>query len=145
MVAGKARRSCRPELVQGSGSHRSLHVGFAEVHHKTLGFLGWATKSRPEARWAEKWSARAVNHQCWGTLGGIAGLVSVGRGLRQRRGCLMKEDRYLTILPVRVCVCLHLCSRGSLVICPTHRDFIYIALGFQDNSFIRTGSHFPAI
>jgi hypothetical protein len=37
---------------------------------------------------------------------------------------------YLTILPQRG-VYLLLCSRGGLVIFPTRRDFIYIAIGFQ--------------
>jgi hypothetical protein len=53
-----------------------------------------------------------------------------------------EEECYLTILPLRG-VYLLLCSRGSLVICPTRRDFMYIALGFQGNSSIRTASHFP--
>jgi hypothetical protein len=39
-VARKARRSHRSELVQGSGSQLSLHVGFAAVHHKT-GRVTW--------------------------------------------------------------------------------------------------------
>jgi hypothetical protein len=42
---------------------------------------------------------------------------------------LNEEECYLTILPLRG-VYLLLCSRGSLVICSTRRDFIYIALGF---------------
>jgi hypothetical protein len=54
----------------------------------------------------------------------------------------MKKDCYLIILPLRG-VYLLLCSRGRLVICPTQRDFIYIALGFQGNSPIQTASHFP--
>jgi hypothetical protein len=41
----------------------------------------------------------------------------------------MKNDFYLTILSLRG-VYLILWSRGSLVIFPTWRDFIYIALGF---------------
>jgi hypothetical protein len=46
-----------------------------------------------------------------------------------------EEECYLTILPLRG-VYLILSSRGSLVICPTKRDFIYIALGFQGNPSI---------
>jgi hypothetical protein len=38
-VARKARRSHRSEPVQGS-HNRSLHAGFAAVHHKTVGLLG---------------------------------------------------------------------------------------------------------
>jgi hypothetical protein len=49
--------------------------------------------------------------RCWGTRGGIAGLASGGRELRKMRGRPMKEDRYLTILPLRG-VYLHLCSSG---------------------------------
>jgi hypothetical protein len=41
-----------------------------------------------------------------------------------------EEVCYFTILPLRG-VYLILSSRVSLVICPTQRDFIYIALGFQ--------------
>jgi hypothetical protein len=48
----------------------------------------------------------------------------------------MKKDRYLTILPLRG-VYLLLYPKGSLVISPTRRDFIYIALGFHGNSSIR--------
>jgi hypothetical protein len=55
-----------------------------------------------------------------------------------------EEECYLTILPLRG-VYLLLCYWGSLVICPTRRDFVYIAIGFQGNSSIRTASHFPTL
>jgi hypothetical protein len=55
-----------------------------------------------------------------------------------------EKDRYLTILPLRG-VYVPLCSRGSLVICPTRRDFIYITLGFQGNSSIQNASHFACL
>jgi hypothetical protein len=60
MVARKARRSRR--------SNRSLHAGFAAVHHKTVGFLGChKTKTR-----------------------GLAG----GDGIRARREASMLEDAW---------------------------------------------------
>jgi hypothetical protein len=72
----------------------------------------------------------------------VGGHAAGSRGLRREDGDCGEKDHYLTILPLRG-VCLPLCSKGSLVICPTRRDFIYIALGFQGNSSIRTASHFP--
>jgi hypothetical protein len=39
--------------------NRGLHVGFAAVHHKTIGLLGRVTKQRPEARRAETGSGHA--------------------------------------------------------------------------------------
>jgi hypothetical protein len=54
----------------------------------------------------------------------------------------MKNVLYLTKVPLRG-VYLHLSSRGSLVICPTRRNFVYIALGLEGNSSIRTYSYFP--
>jgi hypothetical protein len=142
MVARKARRSRRLKPVKGSAHDRSLHAGFPVVHHNTVGLLGQATKPRPEARRVETGSGRTEKLQCRATHDRIAGLASRGRGLWQRRGWRMKEDFYLTILPLRG-VYLYLCSGGSLVICPTRRDFIYIALGFQGNSSIQTAFSFP--
>jgi hypothetical protein len=55
-----------------------------------------------------------------------------------------EEECHLTILPLRG-VYLILSSTGSLVICPTQRDFLYIALGFQGKPSIWTASHFPAL
>jgi hypothetical protein len=52
---------------------------------------------------------------------------------------LDENVRYWNILPLRG-VYLNLSSRDSLVIYPTWRDFIYIALGLEDNSSIRTAS-----
>jgi hypothetical protein len=45
------------------------------------------------------------------------------------------DEKYqvLTKVPLRG-VYLHLSSRGSLVICPTRRDFICISLGLDGNS-----------
>jgi hypothetical protein len=45
----------------------------------------------------------------------------------------------LTKFPLRG-ECLYSSSRGSQVICPTRRDFIYIALGLDGNSSIQTAS-----
>jgi hypothetical protein len=44
------------------------------------------------------------------------------------------DEKYqvLTKLPLRG-VYIYLSSRGILVICPTQRDFTYIALGLEDN------------
>jgi hypothetical protein len=55
---------------------------------------------------------------------------------------LDEEECYLTILTLTG-VYLPLCSNGSLVICPTRRDFIYVALGFKGNLSMWTTSHFP--
>jgi hypothetical protein len=71
---------------------RSLHAGFAAVHQKTIGLLGGATKPRPEARRAETASGRTGRLRCRRTRGGISGLASGGRGLRQRRGRVMKRS-----------------------------------------------------
>jgi hypothetical protein len=64
MVARKARRSRRSEPVQGSGSWPESARGFAAVHQKTVGLLGWATKPRPEARRTEMGSGRAEKLRC---------------------------------------------------------------------------------
>jgi hypothetical protein len=71
---------------------RSLHTGFAVVHHKTIGLLGRATKPRPEARRVETGSGRTDKLRCRRTHGGIIGVALEGRGLRQRHGCAMKRS-----------------------------------------------------
>jgi hypothetical protein len=53
-----------------------------------------------------------------------------------------EEECYLTILPLRG-LYRSLSYRGNLVICPTQRDSIYIALGFLGKPSISTASHFP--
>jgi hypothetical protein len=78
---------------------QSLHVGFAAVHQKTVGLLGWATKPRPEARRAETGSGRAEKLRCRRTRGGIAWLASGGRGLWRRRGRAMKRSATWPICP----------------------------------------------
>jgi hypothetical protein len=54
-----------------------------------------------------------------------------------------EEECYLTILPLRG-LYLNLSARGSLVICHTQRDSIYIALGFLGKLSSRTASHFSS-
>jgi hypothetical protein len=78
---------------------RSLHAGFAAVHQKIVTLLGWATKPRPEARRAETGSGRAEKLRCRRTRGGIAGLASGGRGLRQWHGRAMKRSATWPICP----------------------------------------------
>jgi hypothetical protein len=46
----KPRRSCRLSRWRVAAHGRSLHTGFATVHQKIVGLLGWATKPRPEAQ-----------------------------------------------------------------------------------------------
>jgi hypothetical protein len=79
---------------------RSLHVGFATVHHKTVRLFGWATKPRPEARRAETRSGRVEKLWCRRTRGGITGLASRGRKLRRRRCHAMKGVLH-DLLPLR--------------------------------------------
>jgi hypothetical protein len=54
-----------------------------------------------------------------------------------------EEDCYLTMFPLRG-VYLISSSRGSLVICPSQSNSMYIALGFLGKPSIRNASHFPA-
>jgi hypothetical protein len=53
---------------------RSLHAGFAVVHHKTIRLLSWATKPRPEARRVETGSERAERLRSGGHTSGSQGL-----------------------------------------------------------------------
>jgi hypothetical protein len=71
---------------------QSLHSGFAVVHHKTVGLLGWVTKPRPKTRWVKTGSGRAEKLRCRGTCGGIAGLASGEHRLRWRCSRLMKRS-----------------------------------------------------
>jgi hypothetical protein len=144
MLARKARRSRRLELVQGSGSRpqsaRGVCGGSPQncqvtwLSHKTkIGvFAGvdgiWARREAlmPGDTW---WDRRAC----------------VGRTQTAAMAWLPdEEDRYFTIFPLRG-VYPPLCSRGTLVICPNQRDFIYIALEFQGNLSIQIASHFPTL
>jgi hypothetical protein len=96
---------------------RSLHTGFAAVHHKTVGLLGWATKSRPEARQAE-------------TDPGAPRSFDVGGHVVERRACVVRiriaatawpcdeKECYMNYLPLRG-LYHNLSARGTLVICPT--------------------------
>jgi hypothetical protein len=97
---------------------RSVHMGFAGVHHKTFGFLGWATKPRLEAQRVEMGSRRVEMLRCQGTRGEIAGLASGRHRLQPRCGHLMKNVCHLTKVPLRG-VYLYLSSRGRMVIYPT--------------------------
>jgi hypothetical protein len=83
---------------------RNLHAGFAAVHHKTVGLLGWTTKLRPKARRVETGSRRAEKLRCWRTRGRIAGLALGGRGLRRRRCHAMKISATWPICPWGVCI-----------------------------------------
>jgi hypothetical protein len=98
---------------------RSLHVGFAVVHQKTIGLLGWASKARPEARWAETGSGHAEKLRCWRSRGGIAGLASGGVTVRWR-GVL--HDLFALERLYH-----NLSARGSVVICMARRGLIYIS------------------
>jgi hypothetical protein len=82
----------------------NLHVGFAEVHQKTAGLLGWATKPRPEARRAETGSRHTEKLRCRWTHGEIVGLALRGRELWRRRGRAMKRSSTWPICPWGVCI-----------------------------------------
>jgi hypothetical protein len=84
--------------------NRSLHARFAMIHHRIIWLIGWATKPRPEAQQAETGSGRAEKLWCRGTHGGVAGLVSGGRGLRQRHGRPMKRCATSPYCPWGVCI-----------------------------------------
>jgi hypothetical protein len=104
---------------------RSLHAGFAVVHQKTVGLLGWATKPRLEARRAETGSGRADKLPCWRTRGRIAGLhrkdaVCGNSATVWWRGVLhdlfAPEGLYH-----------NLSARGSVAFCLARRGLIYIS------------------
>jgi hypothetical protein len=114
MVARKARQSRRSERVQGSGSQRSLHVGFAAVHHRTVRvtWLNHKTKTRgstggdgirehreasmPEGTWRDRGSC-------------------VGRTWTAAKVWLCDEEKcYMTYFPLRGFY-LKLCNRGIFV------------------------------
>jgi hypothetical protein len=122
---------------------QSLHAGFVAVHHKTVRLLGWATKPRPEARRAETGFERIEKLRYRGTRGRDRG-TCVERTRTATKVWWPPDENvcYLTILPLRG-VYLILSSKGSLVICPTRRDFIYIALRLDGKSSIRTATCFP--
>jgi hypothetical protein len=72
----------------GVAAHdRSLHTGFAVIHQKTARatWLNHKTKTGGSAGCTKKL-------RCRRTRGGIAGLASGGRGLRKRRGRVMKKS-----------------------------------------------------
>jgi hypothetical protein len=117
---------------------RSLHVGFVVVHHKISELLGWATKPRPEARGRNGIQARQEASVLGETQRDHE--ACVGR-MRIAAKAWLPDEKYqlLSIYPLRV-VYLILCSRGSLVICPTRIGFMYIALGLDGNSSIQTTS-----
>jgi hypothetical protein len=92
MVARKARRSRRLEPVQDSGSRPESARGVCggSPENRRVTWLSHKTKTGGSAggdmiRGAEKLPCR------W-TRDGIAGLASGGRGLRQRRGRVMKRS-----------------------------------------------------
>jgi hypothetical protein len=144
MLARKARRSRRLELVQGSGSRpesaRGVCGGSPQNYRVT--WLSHKTKTGGLADGDGIWAHREASMP--------------GDTQRDRRACVGRtqtvvkawlpdeEDRYFTIFPLRG-VYPSLCSRGTLVICPTRRDFVYIALEFQGNLSIQIASHFPAL
>jgi hypothetical protein len=100
MVARKARRSRRPEPVQGSGSCPESARGVCGGSpKKTVGLLGWATKQRPEARRAETGSGLAEKLWYRRTHGGIAGRATGEHDLRWRRGRAMKRSATWPICP----------------------------------------------
>jgi hypothetical protein len=63
--------------------------------------------------------------RCWRTRGGITGLASGGRGLRQRRGRAMKRVLHDLFAPEGLCH--NLSARGSVVFCLARRGLIYIS------------------
>jgi hypothetical protein len=92
MVARKARRSHRTELVQGSGSRPESARGVCGGSPKNRRVTWLSHKPRPEARRAETGSGCTEKLRCRRTRGGIAGLASGGRGLRQWHGRAMKRS-----------------------------------------------------
>jgi hypothetical protein len=86
---------------------RSLHARSVAVHHKTVGFIGCATKSRPEARWVETGSGHAEKLRCRRPRDLIARLASGGRGLWRRRGRPMKRIATWLSCPWGLCIFLH--------------------------------------
>jgi hypothetical protein len=86
MVARKVRQSRRPKPVQGSGSLPEPAHGVCggSPENCRVTWLSHKTKTGGSAGGDEIWARR--KHRCRRTRGGIAGLVSGGRGLRQRHG-----------------------------------------------------------
>jgi hypothetical protein len=85
---------------------QSLHAGFVEVHHKTVGLLGWATKPRPEAQRVETGSGCAKKFRCRVTCTG-SGFASGRHGLQRRRDHLIKISKSWPYFPWGVCIFLY--------------------------------------
>jgi hypothetical protein len=104
MVARKARQSRGEEPVQGSGSRPESECGVCSgsPQNRRVTWLSHKTKVGGSAGGdgirARREASMLVAH------GGIAGLVSEGRGLRRRRGRAMKRSATLPICPLGVCI-----------------------------------------
>jgi hypothetical protein len=143
MVARKARRSCRSEPVQGSGSQPKSARGVCGDSPQNCRVICLSHKSM---------------------TGGSAG----GDGIRARREASMpadvwldhracfrrtsstvtawpcdEEECYMTYLPLRG-LYHNLSARGSVVFCLARGDSYILALGFPGKPSIRTASHFLA-
>jgi hypothetical protein len=144
MVARKARGSRRLEPVQDRGSRSEFARGVCgdSPQNRRVTWLSQKTKTGDSA------GGDGIRARREASMPGDTRRycrACVGRTRIAAKVWLHNEEKcYLTILPLRG-VYLLLCSRGSLVICPTWRDFIYIALGFQGNSSIQTASDFPTL
>jgi hypothetical protein len=92
MVARKARRSRRPELVQGSISRPESARGVCDgsPENRRVTWLIHKTKTGGSAGGDGNRARREASMPA--TRGEIAGLASGGRGLRQRRDRVLKRS-----------------------------------------------------
>jgi hypothetical protein len=123
MMVRKSRQSRGHEPVQGSGSQPESALGLMAVHHKIVGLV------EPQNQ------DRCLDRQ--GRDPGTSKSFETGDTQRDHGACVGRTRtatkawppdeniQVLTIFPLRGMYLLLSC-RGSMVICPTRRDFIYI-------------------
>jgi hypothetical protein len=143
VVARRTWWSRRSEPRRVAAHNRSLHAGFAVVHHKTgrVTWLNHKTKTGDSAG-GDGIRARREASIPVGTWRDRRASVGRTRTAEKAWSC-DEEECYMTYLPLRGWY-LNLSARGSLVIRPTQRNSYIIALGFLGKPSIRTAANFFA-
>jgi hypothetical protein len=144
MVARKARRSRRPEPVQGSGSRpKSARVVCSgSPENRQVTWLSHKTKTGDSARGdgirARREASMSVD-ACWDRR------ACVGRTRSAARAWSCDEEEfYMTYLPLRGCITT-LVLRVVWSFAWPREDSYILALGFLGKPSIRTASHFLAL
>jgi hypothetical protein len=139
MVKRKARRSRAQELVHGSGSQPESARGVCggSPQNRRVTWLSHKTKSGGSAG-GDGIRVRREASMPGGHTAGSQGLCREDADCGERVAARWEIPSLDHIAPEGMY--LYLSSRDSVVICPTRRDFIYIALGLDGNSSIRTAS-----